>query len=157
MKYNKIRDTNREKWLMGVIRANKLRKTHGMADTPIYAVWRTMLARCKNPNSHKYHLYGARGIKVCDKWKKFEGFFEDMGDRQIGMTIERIDNNGHYCKENCRWATLKEQARNRRDVLPVTINGVKATLQDIADILGIKYHALYSRLFVRNYYDNKAN
>ena len=85
------------------------------ATTPEYRSWRAMLERCRNPNAPNYHLYGGRGITFCDEWKEFSAFLADMGPRGDGLTLDRIDTNGHYTKDNCRWADAKTQAKNRRE------------------------------------------
>ena len=89
-------------------------KTHGMSYTSTFRIWGGILRRCNNPKSDSYKYYGARGIKVCDRWLIFENFLKDMGERPENLSIDRIDNDGDYEPGNCRWATSKVQASNKR-------------------------------------------
>lgn len=91
----------------------------GVKTSPEYRSWESMLRRCQNECAHGYNHYGGRGIEVCDRWNpkvggSFENFVEDMGERPDGMTLDRIDVNGNYCKENCRWSSQSEQMYNTR-------------------------------------------
>lgn len=88
--------------------------THGMFGRPIYRLWAAMIARCENKKVACYPRYGGRGIRVCPEWHSFEAFYADMGERPPGKSLDRIDNDGPYCKANCRWATATEQALNTR-------------------------------------------
>lgn len=89
--------------------------THGMSKSPTYRIWEGIIGRCCNPKDTTYNGYGGRGITVCKEWREsFETFFNDMGERPPGLTIERIDNNLGYFKDNCKWATYTEQLRNQR-------------------------------------------
>ena len=100
----------------GCLRASPLSHGHtsGGRHTPTYRSWYAMIQRCTNPRNHKYRDYGGRGISVCKRWRSFENFLADMGERPAGLTLDRRDNDGSYEPGNCRWATSHEQARNKR-------------------------------------------
>jgi len=89
---------------------------HSMYGTRTYITWYSIKGRCNNPRIDSYPYYGLRGITYTPKWETFEGFYEDMGKRPEGKTIDRIDPDGNYTKDNCRWATAKEQRANQRSV-----------------------------------------
>ncbi len=129
--------------------ATKGNYKHGYYGTPIYKSWSEMIYRCKTKGKEYYHT---KKIKVCNRWLKFENFLEDMGDRPSGLTIDRIDNKGNYCLENCRWATSKQQSRNRSNNL--LLKG--KTLSEWSEILGIKRSTLAQRYYVYGWSVNRV-
>lgn len=114
-----------------------------------YSIWRAMLTRISNPNTDDYSRYMGRGIKCCDRWRtSFENFYSDMGECPEGYSIDRIDPDGDYCPENCRWASAKTQAENRGDFnLIFTLNGETHVLKEWARIFNINYTTLHSRIY----------
>lgn len=113
---------------------------HGMHSSREYSTWENMIQRCTNPKARKYHLYGGRGITVCDRWlKSFQDFYEDMGFRPENTSLDRIDNDKGYFKENCKWSTSKEQAVNVRIFNHrVKNNGVVKTIEEW--LIDLKLH-----------------
>lgn len=133
---------NRE---MSVVRSTK----HGLAKgnkTAGYKAWRMMNRRCSDPGSSQYSYYGGRGIKVCERWKDPVKFVEDMGEPIPGMSLDRIDNSGNYEPGNVRWATAKQQSRNRRSNRMLTFNGETRCAAEWAEVVGIPSGAILRRL-----------
>jgi hypothetical protein len=125
--------------------SSTLTKTHGLSNSPTHKVWMKMNARCNNPNYPEYYLYGGRGIKVCERWSQFENFLEDMKERPVGLQIDRIDVNGPYAPDNCRWVTQLVNSRNKRNSVMITWNGVTLHIAEWAEKLGIKYKTIKTR------------
>ena len=119
---------------------------HNMHKTPTYRTYRSMLARCNNPMNTNYPRYGGRGIAVDSSWLTFEAFLRDMGERPNGATLDRINNEKGYSKENCRWADAKTQSNNTSFNRIINYKGKAYTCSQLAEHLGIGYSALYSRI-----------
>lgn len=122
--------------------------THSLSNIPEYRVWLDMKSRCYNVSANCYDNYGGRGISVCDTWKDdFTVFYKDMGPRPSSKhTIERKDNNSNYCKDNCEWATRKQQNRNKRNNILLTYNNETKTIVEWSEILNIHYRTLNNRI-----------
>lgn len=114
--------------------------THGLSKVEVrtYRTWKDMRARCYNKNNSEYHNYGARGIVVCERWEDFTNFFADMGRREDGLTIDRINVNGNYEPSNCRWADTETQANNKQNTRKIVIGGVEKSLVQWCRIYGVK-------------------
>jgi hypothetical protein len=124
---------------------NRLR--HGQTDTPEYYIWRTMKGRCLNPNNSHFRRYGGRGITIADRWRLFDHFFADMGKRPSPRhQLDRIDNDGPYAPENCRWATPKQQGNNRSTNVKITHDGETLTMAEWARRKGMNRMLLFQRL-----------
>lgn len=107
---------------------------HGMSHTRIYTIWSGMIQRCCNPNAKNYPRYGGRGVTVCEEWKEFKKFYEwsKISGYSDNLTIERLDNNGNYCPENCTWITKQKQMRNTRRNHYIKCNDEELTLTEWA-------------------------
>ncbi|MGW3813444.1 hypothetical protein [Streptomyces sp. NPDC005046] len=128
------------------------RRVHGQTDMPLHVRWKNMIQRTSDPNSSSYAHYGGRGITVCERWREANGqgflnFAADMGPTfQLELTLERIDVDGPYSPENCRWATPTEQARNRRSNCLLTFQGQTRPLAEWAELLGLRGRAIWWRI-----------
>ncbi|MGW0579225.1 hypothetical protein ACWD25_25405 [Streptomyces sp. NPDC002920] len=120
---------------------------HGHAGTRLYKIWQGMLKRCTNPSDRNFHKYGGRGITVCERWTSFENFHTDMaGGYADDLTLDRINPEGNYELGNCRWATQKEQQRNRTNNRLVSYEGSTRTLAEWCEQLDLPYRAIMQRL-----------
>jgi hypothetical protein len=122
------------------------RPQHGLSKTRSHRSWREMIDRCTRPTRSDYRHYGGRGIKVCERWSSLDNFFEDMGERPDGMSLDRIDVNGDYCPDNCRWASRREQCLNTRRNVLMTFNGETRCVSEWSEIYGIRYGTVYARI-----------
>jgi hypothetical protein len=109
-------------------------------------VWEGMLRRCTNPRDKDFNSYGGRGVKVCKRWMDVRLFAEDMGEKPEGHSLDRIDTNGDYCPENCRWATAKEQGANKRNNHIIELNGEKFHLTEWCRRLNVKPSTVTNRI-----------
>jgi hypothetical protein len=141
-------DSNHCGCMMGQITATR-NTTHGMSYTPEHRCWAKLKERCLNPNGKDWPNYGGRGITVCERWREsFEAFYADMGPRPEGHSIDRIDHDGNYEPDNCRWATDREQAQNKRVTRFVLLNGEEVALREACRRLGLadRYKAIWQRM-----------
>lgn len=121
--------------------------THGKSGTSIYKRWQHMIIRCTKTSSNRWMNYGGRGIKVCDRWMKFENFYKDMGEPPFpGASIDRIDNSGNYEPTNCKWSTRVEQGSNKRNNRMITFQGETLTLSEWARKAKIPMKKLWWRI-----------
>lgn len=130
---------------------SNIQKPHNYIDgrrkKPEYDIWRQMIRRCTDKRCKEFQYYGKRGINVCEKWLKFEGFIADMGFRpDISLSLERLDNLKNYEKSNCKWATSKEQSRNKRSNIWLTYKGETKLMSDWALILKVHPRTIHLRL-----------
>jgi hypothetical protein len=126
--------------------ASRRRKTHGMTGTKTYRAWEDMKKRCYNKNNKRYKTYGGRGIMVCERWHNFDNFLSDMGESEVGMSIERIDNDKNYEPGNCKWASRQEQMRNTTRTRNIEFNGKVQCVSAWASELGVDPDTLLARL-----------
>lgn len=137
--------------------SNNDRITHGLSDTPIYCVWHGMKDRCYNPKNKSFHNYGGRGISVCDEWMSSDAFIEWAIENgwEEGLQLDRINTDGNYEPNNCRFVTQLENARNRRNTLFIHYEGKLLTIGEVAEITGLRHELIYQRIhkFGWNEYD----
>ncbi len=123
----------------------------------LYTKWSNMIQRCGNKNDPKYYIYGGRGIKVNKKWAKFDNFYDDMHSTfKMGLTLDRINTNKDYSKNNCRWVTNRVQQNNRRDTDMIEFKGIKDSLTGWSRRLGMYQGTLWGRLYKWNWPIEKA-
>lgn len=131
--------------------AKKNFTTHGLTQTKLYSVHRTMVARCQNPKNNSYKTYGAKGIKVCEEWLGEKGFINFynwamQNGFKDGLSIDRIDNNKGYSPDNCRWATTEQQSLNKKTNVFLEYQGQTKTLKEWSNVFDIPYKTLHARI-----------
>lgn len=129
---------------------------HSMSKTVEYQTWSSMMKRCYRNNNKSFRNYGGRGIKVCKRWHDFINFYTDMGKRPDGHSLERIDNNGNYEPSNCCWTTRIKQARNKRTIKTITLNGETKSIPEWAEKLGLSAERINQRITRDNWDPIKA-
>lgn len=132
--------------------------THGLSKSHIYAIWASIKSRCNNPNNQAYNNYGGRGITICKEWNNsFVSFISDMGYPPTNKhSIDRIDNNKGYYKENCRWSDRYQQENNKRNNIKVLYNGELKTIAEISRETNVRYDLIYCRFIYRGWDINDA-
>lgn len=139
---------------LSVDKARTMNKSHGKYGSRLYNIWRNMKARCYRVSSEDFVNYGARGITICDEWRNdFQAFYDwaMANGYRDDLTIDRVDANGNYNPDNCRWSTPKEQSNNTRLNHRIEFNGETHTISEWADICGVKYNTLYARLIRKHW------
>lgn len=128
---------------------SNISKTHGLTNTRLYRIWGAMINRCENPNNNRFYTYGAKGIVVCDTWRRdFKAFYDWAMENgyEENLTIDRIDVNGNYEPSNCRWATAKEQANNKKNSRIIDYNGETKNVKEWATHFGFNYKYFHEKL-----------
>jgi len=146
LSYNLIRGNSKGCGCKGNRNASKRMTTHGMTNTKVYRSWRHAKERCRNTNDRAYPNYGCRGITFCKEWDEFENFYKDMGNPPKGMSIERIDNDKGYCKDNCKWADYTEQGANKRNNVLIELDGKTMTASQWSRETGILLWTILARV-----------
>lgn len=132
--------------------------THGQSQTKLYKIWQAMKRRCDSPKCDHYPLYGGRGIHYMPEWKNFKSFYHwaISNGYKDGLSIDRIDVNGNYCPENCRWIPIKQQAYNKTTSKFITFNGKTLTISEWCKILNLPYELIYQRVVKLGWNPEKA-
>lgn len=139
---------NNKHWMLG-----KGNRKHGLRHKRIYNIWRDMWQRCTNKNNNRYKNYGARGISVCDEWKDPKAFADwaFQSGYSENLTLDRVDNNGNYCPQNCKWSTYTEQNNNRTTNVFFEFNGERHTCAEWSRITGISAALIWARINLRGW------